>query len=387
MTAQKAKAVYLLTLQDPKQHQAQISPSAVQMSAPSILSRHNQFSYDPVNKKLTVTPIPPHYGLQWHREWHQLPYHHLPYHQPQTVEERQEARQQAAQKICLLEHDSQPTQSKQQARESTLYPHLGRLFIVGNFYQQQSTVFICGKSFSGNSPYAYRIPTLSSSLTLATNTVNPPTPGKFIEDKEVTGLKFHGLDQLDEQKKLQLYLFLFDSVEKILFFLNLEEKISSHYESKDIKHQELVKFIKAIEAYKKATITLETVKEKPYLKEQINAYKKLSSPYFNKNQEKIPDLLINYFLHRTQEITFKKVDRTHKALLKSILTQLDNLKKTKNEKQIFKNENVPLFLSQIMNFTKLEATYWMQTVYVLSTAEYSGKDPLYELNLTDLPVN
>jgi hypothetical protein len=403
LTVQDTKTAYpLLTLENSKQYRAQISASAVQMSAPSLFTRHHQFSYDTVNKKLTVICSHPHEGLQWHRQWHQLPYHHLPYHHPQTKEDLQ----QAAQTIC--EYDSQPTHSKQ----SPLYRHLGRMFMVGNVDQQHSTVFICGKSTSslGSSPQAY--PLFSSPLPRQENTTAPLPPIEKAEKKEVVGLIFHDrndlhqLDKLDSHKKYQLYFFLVDTIEKILFFLEVENTISKAYERQNQKYDELKSFIQAIEKHKKDITTLDGVKKENYLKTLIESYEKLSATYFDHNQDKNSGWLINYFLHRSVEKTCQeKTGDT--AFLKNLLTQLKGCQQEQSQSSIdllfkeyykkglnhqkldtvIQNSNVKTFLLQCLEFKKILHYRWMQTVYVLSSAEYSGKDPVYELKLTDLPLN
>ncbi len=402
LTSQGAGTAYQLTLENPEQHHVQISPSAVQITAPSLVTSHSHFKYDAVHRVLTLNTIPPHYGLQWHREWHQLPYHHLPYHQLQTAAERQNDLNHAAQRICLLE---QPAQLVQPATKSNLYPHLGRMFIVGNFYQQQSTVFICGKSklTPGASPLAY--PIFSSPSPLEKNSTDPRHPVEHLEKKQMTGLKFQGIhpvDQADHQKKLQLYLFLYDAIEKILCFLDLENTISIA-DKVENKKNELMNFIQEIEDYRKVKITLETIKKNPYLNKLTEDYKKLSSPYFDKNQEKFPDLFINYFLHRSIKKTLQETTGDS-AFLNNLLTQLNGCQERQDNppinspfkeyyqrglnpqkvNEVIQNKNVTTFLSQCLAFKKISPYRWMQTVYVLSTAEYSGKEPLYELNLTDL---
>lgn len=405
LTVQDTKTAYpLLTLENSKQYRAQISASAVQMSAPSLFTRHHQFSYDTVNKKLTVIRSQPHYGLQWHRQWHQLPHHHLPSHHPQTKEELQ----QAAQRIC--QHDSQPTHSKRPVTPSTLYRHLGRMFMVGNVDQQHSTVFICGKSTSslGSSPQAY--PLFSNPLPQQENTTAPLPPIEKNEKKEVVGLIFHDrnnlrqLDNLDSHKKYQLYLFLVDTIEKILFFLEVENTISKADKEQNQQYAKLKSFIQTIEKYKKDNTTLAGIKKENNLKKLIGSYEELSKTYFYKHQKKNSGWVINYFLHRSVKKTSPET-KGDTAFLKTLLVQLKGCEEQKSQLSIdlpfneydkkelnhekldsvIQNSNVTTFLSQCRAFKTILHYRWMQTVYVLSTAKYSGEDPLYELSLTDLP--
>lgn len=50
---------YQVTLQAPEQQQLRISPSAMHLTAPSIIAKQSQFNYDTVKKRVTLIPPPP----------------------------------------------------------------------------------------------------------------------------------------------------------------------------------------------------------------------------------------------------------------------------------------------------------------------------------------
>jgi type II secretory pathway pseudopilin PulG len=391
---QGAESAYPITLQNPEQQQLRISPSAVHLAAPSIITGQGRFNYNTLDRKLTVTTIPPHYGLQWHRNWHQLPYHHLPYEMTESKEKRQKKLDNLALRICHLEQNTPLNQAKMHSEESNLYPRLGRMFIVGHFYHQQSTVFICGKSKIGKHTRPY--PLYSTS----------PLPQEKIErteTKNVIGLKFHILDQTDSQKSLQQYLFLYDSIEKILFFITLEEAILKALKRETVGDQKILTIINQIKENKENCKALEKIKNSQGLKKRIQELKEISPGFYFYNTSNITELFFNYLLDRCKNNSNHLDD---KAFLRSLLQQLkdcekkqeNNSRSSSNEvhrrtldekklKETFSKGNVKIFLLQCKDFKTIPPSRWMQTVYVLSHDQHLAEHPLYELNLTELTSN
>ncbi|WP_253305843.1 shufflon system plasmid conjugative transfer pilus tip adhesin PilV [unidentified bacterial endosymbiont] len=397
-----------IRLNNPKQHQLRISPSAVQITAPSLMSRRqkNHFDYDPTGKKVTLITshgaLPPHYGSQLHREWNQIPYHHLPYYEIETEENRQKKLYKTAQRICLLEQHSQQNQLKIASKQSNLYPHLGRLFIVGNSHHQQSTLFICGKPQFGQQVRPYSI--YSAPPLLQKKIADPFPPIERVEKKQVTGLKLRDFDKSDPQTNLQKYLFLYDSIEKILFFIHLEETILNTNKGRKVDYQKAVNFIEKIKKSKENSELLKKIKNSQQLEKRIKDFKNLPTEFYLHNTSKhIPELFFNYCLDRCPNKDNRECD---KVFLESILTQLKqcekkpekNTKTSSNEfhrsnldeekvKRVFGTDNVKTFLLQCKEFEQIPHNRWMQTVYILSTDQHLAQHPLCELNLTDLPLN
>lgn len=395
-----------IMLNNPKQHYLEISPTAVQITAPSIMSRKqtNHFAYNTADKILKLiteqSALPPHYGSQLHREWNQIPYHHLPYYDTETEKDRRKKIDDTAYQICLLGQQSHQNRLKTESKKSNLYPRLGRLFIIGNLHCQQSTVFICGKAKFGQHVRPYSI--YSTPPLLKNKSAEPAPPIETSETKQITGLKIRELDKSDPQAILQRYLFLYESVEKILFLINFEETFSKMSKNNKADDQKTIKFINNLKNFE--IERLEKIKKSPELKKRIEHFKNLLEKFdFYNNGEDISELFFNYCLDRCNNENNHECDKTD---LKILLQELKECKKKKRNtlqpsedefekrglkseaiKNFFDKQSVKTFLKQCKDFKRIPNNRWMQSVYVLSHSIplEAPKDSLVELNFRELP--